>query len=125
MKGGTNKDRRPCPDWCTADHQDPGGSWSCDSGHNWIRNRDGQLAAEATVSWDAFEHRPAVTAYLFPRDAKPDVGSGFAHSRYEAEQMARLIDYAADVPKGVLRQLAADVRESAAVAYPQDEAEAS
>jgi len=122
MKGGVNRYDRPCPDWCTADHQDPDAAWMCVSEQAMV-SRDGLRRAASSASWHVFEDRPQVAAMLWGKSLL--FGVAYATSDYEAENLASFVECAAEASKGDLRQLAARIRESAAIAFPETEAEAS
>lgn len=112
----TNRDGRECPPWCVRDHQgDDPHLPSCVGAE---RSTD-QAGAQAMLPCTGAT--PEVTAWL---RGPAGLGVAFADSPYRAGKLAKLIESTAEAPEQDLRALAAHLREAAAEAWPEQEAEA-
>jgi hypothetical protein len=115
----TNRNGRECPQWCTRDHADPDMPSMCTGGKK-TAGKPGGKSAEVGLVWLTGDDKPEVSAQLW--DDTNLTGILYADSTYDAARLAGFLEAAADTPKPVLRQMAAHVREVAAVAYPEAEA---
>jgi hypothetical protein len=115
----TNRDGRACPSWCTRDHQaDDTGPWGCTGTERGTR----RVGAEARLPY--LEKTPEVAAWLFGPGDLADLAVAYADAPYRAADLAKFIEHAADARKEDLRALAANIRDAAAEAWPEQEAEA-
>jgi len=115
----TNKDGRPCPDWCEADHgaQD----LSCTGA---ITPVAGTAASTTLGAWPRVSDIRSAPEVTVLAASPAGVGSAHMESKRDAAELAALLEVAASVPPESVRALAGQVRQAADVAWPEPGAEA-
>lgn len=117
-----NKDGRPCPEWCGTDHQ--ADEWeSCRGPRHDLRVKN-DLRGSVSAGFSPFDERPELTAYLWGKDIGDPGGNAHAKSGWQAESLAKFVERASELTPAQGKSMAASIREAAAEAFPEQEAEA-
>jgi hypothetical protein len=109
---------RPCPDWCTADHQTPG------KGHNACRKdvTPIPIRSGSPLGIRAYPYRPASSD-----QAKIIAGGSFgtviAASADDAKNLAALVEGLSEMTPARIRRFAAQIRDAETLAFPRTEPE--
>ena len=108
-----NSAGRPCPDWCTTDHQAPG------QGHDACRKDVTPIAIRtgSRLGIRAYPYRPASSG-----EAKVMAGGIFgmviAASADDAKDLAALVEGLSEMTPARIRQFAVQIRDAGSLAFP-------
>jgi hypothetical protein len=113
-----NSAGRPCPDWCTTDHQTSGkGNNACRKDVAPIPIRSG-----SPLGIRAYPYRPASSdqAKII---AGGSLGMVIAKSADDAEDLAALVEGLSEMTPARIRRFAAQIRDAQTLAFPRTEPE--
>ena len=113
----TDKDGRPCPGWCRADHA--AGDLS---GTRTITPVAGAGPGTTMGAWPRLSDIRSAPEVAVLAGNPAGIGSARADRKWEAAELAALLKAAASAPPESARALPGQVREAASMAWPEPEA---